>query len=290
MDNVQCLDGKDYFEESTIPVAVMTAEHRSASKHYHTHLFYEFVYIEQGFSTHYFNKTTMLLTPGDVFGMRPGDVHGYTYPKDTVLFNCIFNASAIKNEMEQLKKLPGIGPIFAESKPSVWQRIHLDPIKRKQAHDCLHDMMLERKEKASGWELRMKNLLLDFLVIFSRSFIKNDGGKDPGGYTYVKYMYKALSVIEKNFQDPISIDDIAEAAGLSTDYFSRMFKQFTGLTPMEYIKNVRLAKAVDLLLMPSVSVAEAAQRVGFEDPGYFARQFKNSLGISPSRYKRENSI
>ncbi len=290
MDNVKCLDGKDYFEEDTIPVTVMTAEHRSASKQYHTHLFYEFVYIDQGFSTHYFNRSTMLLTPGDVFGIRPGDIHGYTYPKDTVLFNCIFDVSVIENELERLRKLPGTGQILDDNKPSVWHRIHLDPIKRKQAHDCLLDMILERKEKAAGWELRLKNLLIDFLVIFSRSFIKNDDDKEHSEYMYVKYMYKALSMIEKNFCDPVTVDDIAESTGLSSDYFSRMFKQFTGLTPMEYIKNVRMAKAVDLLLIPSVSVAEAAHKVGFEDPGYFARQFKNSLGISPSRYKRENSI
>jgi AraC-like DNA-binding protein len=69
-----------------------------------------------------------------------------------------------------------------------------------------------------------------------------------------------------------------------------MFKQFTGLTPIEYIKNVRLAKAVDLLRLPGISVANVAMEVGFEDPGYFARQFKQVLGISPSVYQRENSI
>ena len=86
------------------------------------------------------------------------------------------------------------------------------------------------------------------------------------------------------------VEEIATYIGLSTDYFSRMFKQFTGLTPVEYIKNVRLAKAAELLRQPEVSIAHVAMEVGFEDPGYFSRQFKQVLGMSPSKFQRENSV
>ena len=67
-----------------------------------------------------------------------------------------------------------------------------------------------------------------------------------------------------------------------------MFKQFTGLTPVEYIKNVRLAKAAELLRSPELSVAQVAMEVGFEDPNYFSRQFKQVLGMSPSSFQKEN--
>ena len=100
-------------------------------------------------------------------------------------------------------------------------------------------------------------------------------------------MYKALEYIESNYIRTILVEEIAACTGLSTDYFSRMFKHFTNLSPVEYIKNVRLAKAAELLRQPSMSVSQVALEVGFEDPGYFSRQFKQTLGISPSQYQRD---
>lgn len=103
-------------------------------------------------------------------------------------------------------------------------------------------------------------------------------------------MYKALEYIEEYFTESILVEEIAAFIGLSTDYFSRMFKQYTGLTPVEYIRYIRLAKAAELLQQPDISIADVAMKVGFEDQGYFSRQFKQVMGVSPSAFQRENQI
>jgi AraC-like DNA-binding protein len=287
--NVNLLNGGNFFDINNIPICVMIAEHKEVVKH-HTHSFFEFVYIHQGFSTHYYNNVTTLLTPGDVFGICPGDVHGYTRPNRTILYNCLFDARALENEMEELQKLPGVGQILNMEQPSVWQRIRLDPIARNEAVEYLEMMRLEGLQREKGWELKLKSLLIQFLVLFSRAFQHSFIDDGLGEYIYAEYMFKALDFIEENYTQSIFVDDIADSVGLSTDYFSRMFKQFTGITPSEYIKNVRLAKATELLREHGVTIASVAEEVGFDDPAYFTRQFKQILGITPSQYQRENGV
>lgn len=82
------------------------------------------------------------------------------------------------------------------------------------------------------------------------------------------------------------MNDIAAEAGLSGDYLSRQFKQFTGISPTEYIKNFRFAKAVEMLKDTNIPVSDIAMEVGFEDPAYFTRQFRQILGKSPSEYRK----
>ena len=291
MSQVNHLDGSNIFISGHIPIRVTIAQHDTSKPNlYHTHSFYEFVYIDSGFSTHFYNQTTTLLTPGDVFGMRPGDVHGYVYPKNTILYNCLFNLEALGNDLDEIKKLPGLQQILDSDSNPVWQRIRLGPAVRKDAISYLERMRVECEQRQPGWEIKLKGLLMEFLVLFSRSFQEQCNKYEAGEYRYTQYMYKALEYIEEYYTESILVEEIAAFIGLSTDYFSRMFKQYTGLTPVEYIRYIRLAKAAELLQQPDISIADVAMKVGFEDQGYFSRQFKQVIGVSPSTFQRENQI
>ena len=282
------LDGNQFFQTDCIPIHVTTVVH-NRSVNTHSHGFFEFVFIDQGFSTHSCGGVTTILTPGDVFGIRPGDVHGYTWPRQTVLYNCLFHPDALGLDLESAISLPGVGPILDAKRDSLWQRVHLGPIERKEVQDVLQKMKWEQAQKLPGWELKQKGLLCTFLVAVSRAFADQHSGEEPGGYRYTRHIHEALSFMEDNFNQGFHVEEIADHIGLSADYFSRLFKQFTGLSPMEYLKNIRLAKATELLRDSSNPIASVAFSVGFDDPSYFTRQFRQALGMSPSRYQRSVS-
>ncbi len=279
------LDGAGIFKDNSIPIVVLSNEHNGKSFD-HTHSFYEFVYLRKGFSLHTYNGLTSMLTSGDVFAMRPGDIHGYTSANHALIYNCLFMPEALDRMPQEIMEMAGLKQIISPGSQAAWMRIHLDIKKRTLAEEYLSRMILERAEKKPGWEANLSCLLTGFLILFARAFTENYGNQDDRGNKYYRHVYNALSYIEENYMKEISVNDIAESTGLSSDYMSRQFRQFTGMTPVGYIRNFRFAKAVEMLKDPAAAISEIAFEVGYDDPCYFTRQFKKLLNMNPSEYRK----
>jgi len=114
--------------------------------------------------------------------------------------------------------------------------------------------------------------------IESTFIIKNAQNRD--------IIYKAVSFIKNNFHNKnISLNDVANEIGLSTSYFSKLFKEELGLSYIDYLNKVRIDASKELLKR-DYSLAEIAQRVGFSDQSYFSKVFKKIEGISPGRWRK----
>lgn len=98
---------------------------------------------------------------------------------------------------------------------------------------------------------------------------------------------RVLAYIHENYQREISLSDLSRVIFLSPDYFSRVFKEQVGCTFSEYILNLRVEKAKELLADTELLVGEVGRKVGYPDPNYFSRVFGRTAGISPSRYRQE---
>lgn len=97
--------------------------------------------------------------------------------------------------------------------------------------------------------------------------------------------------IDKNFHDAIRLPDLARLAGMSTSTFSRYFKKATARSVVDYINEIRLRNARQLLVSSDRSVAEIAAHSGFENLSYFNRRFVRAYGVSPGAFrKREGRV
>lgn len=92
---------------------------------------------------------------------------------------------------------------------------------------------------------------------------------------------RAIAMIRSDIRQPASVSDLAEEAGMSPSVFHESFKKVTALTPLQYGKTLRLARAKDLLSHERLSVAETAFAVGYESPTQFSRDFSRRFGIPP---------
>ena len=99
---------------------------------------------------------------------------------------------------------------------------------------------------------------------------------------------RCLGYIHENYAENFDIEALAATVSVSPSYLFRLFKKKMRLTPMHYRNVVRIDKAKLLLADRSLTVDAVAERVGFEDPKYFARVFKDLAGTSPSAYRRAN--
>lgn len=100
------------------------------------------------------------------------------------------------------------------------------------------------------------------------------------------FISRAISYMENNLSSINDLNDIASQANLSTYHFSRIFKKYTGLSPMEYLRIMKMHKAKELLRTDERSIAHIAEEVGYLDQRSFERQFKLHTGSTPSRFRK----
>ncbi|HEM3682959.1 TPA: AraC family ligand binding domain-containing protein [Streptococcus suis] len=116
----------------------------------------------------------------------------------------------------------------------------------------------------------------------------NDALKDAN--TIAKnYVHHAIKIIHSQYSSPIKVSEIAEQLALSRSYLYKIFKQETGYSIKDYIVQVKMNHACQLLATPELSITEIANSVGYFDPLVFSSAFKNQYHQSPSDYRKFHS-
>ena len=95
--------------------------------------------------------------------------------------------------------------------------------------------------------------------------------------------------LEHHYMQDVSLDQAAEAMGMSSFYFSRFFRTSYNQTFLEYLTAYRIDRAVELLQQTDIPVREIAVRVGYTDANYFTKVFKRHLGVTPTEYRNHNA-
>ncbi|NLM04134.1 MAG: response regulator [Clostridiales bacterium] len=119
----------------------------------------------------------------------------------------------------------------------------------------------------------------------SKSQFCNGNSFDEAYDGRVKYVSEAIDYIKNNYFQNINIKDLAENLYISESYLSRLFKEHTGYTLVEYITNYRMNKATELLKDHTIKIYEVAELVGYNDARYFSVLFKKHMGVSPMEFK-----
>lgn len=96
---------------------------------------------------------------------------------------------------------------------------------------------------------------------------------------------KAKLYIQQNFNKELSLEDVSRYIDLSAYYFSKLFKDETGQTFVEYLTELRVGHAKEMLRNPSVSIKEICIEAGYSDPNYFSRIFKKVTGMTPTEFR-----
>jgi AraC-like DNA-binding protein len=125
--------------------------------------------------------------------------------------------------------------------------------------------------RAYGWLMQMIDDLLP------------SGGV---GGDFPAWMDAVVRLCQDHLDEPLTIDDLAAAAGYSRFHFTRQFTRAQGVSPGVFLRQLRLRHAVRLLQSERLSIKEIANRTGFRDDCYFSKVFRNEYGVSPDRYRR----
>jgi len=181
----------------------------------------------------------------------------------------MFDIRSFYNETELCKR---ILPIIADG------RIHFNTkTNRIETLNCF-DRICNHNCKDNLLTLSEIYRLLFYLTEYESNGIIQEKQNDC--------VQNAKAFLENNFMNENSTSELAAKFGYTTPHFCKKFKQATGLSPMQYLKILRLERAKKMIEAQEETIGEIAQKSGFDDQNYFARCFKNHFGCQPSAYKK----
>lgn len=231
----------------------------------HRHDFYELEYVIEGEGACEINGKSFLLKKGDVSFVTPMDFHSYTGGEMFKTVTVHFQLEALAKE---LSILSGIEACVINSNNEMREMFIMLPLEN---------------ESSEHRYLALKNIIELIVIMFlrvNRCERKSDMPRD---------IIEAVGYINRNFTKRLDLKSISEKCNYSTAYFSRQFKKYTGMGFVEYLTDVRVSHAKNILMNNDVSVTQLSYECGFGSIRSLNRAFFNKYGCSPKEYKRQNS-
>ncbi len=148
----------------------------------------------------------------------------------------------------------------------------------RQVSDLADECLEIQLRKRHGYAL---SVLEKFLTVERLLLEKGDlpGDMEPK-------IAETLLFMEENYSRDITLRDLAELIGVSISYFRRSFQRILGTAPIDFLLDLRLKHAAELLSETGSSIAEIASETGFNDPNYFSRLFSRRKGKSPRQWRQ----
>ena len=155
----------------------------------------------------------------------------------------------------------------------------------KRLQEILLQVAKEMEEKREYHRLVVYHLLSEFFILLLRDEVNSEesGARSKEGLKRARLIAPALSKIFKDYQQHITIDELAALCNISKYHFCRLFKEETGVTAIQYITRYRISLAEALLRDENKSMSEVAYQCGFEDISYFYRCYKKIKGVPPKK-------
>ncbi|MFB5067001.1 MAG: helix-turn-helix domain-containing protein [Candidatus Wallacebacter cryptica] len=157
-----------------------------------------------------------------------------------------------------------------------------------QIENTLAKLSTEYGKSLPHSALYLKALLIELLVLANRIEPAEPNLYDSLSPIHEK-IHKIVRYLRKNYQSAVTLAQLGDKFYISQYYLSRMFKEVTGLTLIEYLNTVRVQEAQKLLTSSDLSITEISGLVGYENQTYFGRIFKRITGLTPSEYRRQSS-
>lgn len=132
--------------------------------------------------------------------------------------------------------------------------------------------------------------LIGHLYLFMDALVRSANSTQVRKENSLKdfYIKEAISFIEQNFQNDITVEDIADFCGLNRSYFGKIFHEYIGKSPQNFLISYRMLKATELLKLTDLSIADIGNAVGYSNQLHFSRAFKNIYGVSPRQWRNKN--
>lgn len=276
-------DQSDISYEDFHPSVLYCSRVRDARlTYYHSHSVLEIAYILSGKGQYLIDGVTYDVKQGDLLVCNPGVMHQsiITNPADPTLeFVAGISDLHFLNMEPNTLKLPDGCPVLSLS----------NEVKREISR-CCYEIIDENMAPQSGRYYLVQAQMMKILILLYRSVVEKPKDEVVGvpfeSYSKSYVVQKIIQYLKANYSQHISLDGIAQNMYLSPVYISKIFKEKTGDSPINYLIQIRLAKAKEMLEENRGSIRAIAAQVGYDDVYHFSKLFKKYYGVSPLYYRK----
>ena len=240
----------------------------------HYHNMYEIYFLKTGSCRYFIGDRLFHIAEGDIVLISKGIIHKSLYPDAPVeryLIN--FTDDMIPDE------------ISGDMKKLFQQSIYHTP--KESAGDIL--TIFKKIERETNSPDKYSPLVTTGLLTELLTYILRHPS-DKAEMVSNLPIENVPSYIAGHYREQLTLENMAEMCSLSTSYFSRLFKNITGFGFKEYLTMLRLKEAQSLLMHTDLSICKVAYECGFNDSNYFSVVFKELIGLSPLKYRKQNRI
>ena len=252
----------------------------------HSHEFTECVFITQGHGMHRCGEREAVpVSRGDILVIPPGGVHAYTEVSDDLfLINLLFDTTHQPPVLLELYTRSSYKKLFLRNLSHYAQKDFPGFHPQQQMFDELElfARQLVRFCSVPGNHCRKLGIFMVLLSLLAEAY----DNSEEGSTLPVLDVPKLTDFLHNNLQRQIYLAELSTLASMSNATLMRHFKASLGCTPMEYLRNLRLEHAAELLVNSSISIKEIADNSGFLSDAYFFRSFKKHYGVTPVEFRR----
>lgn len=240
----------------------------------HMHSFYEIEFIAEGSGTAVLNGQNYRLSAGSLMLLTPIDFHSVTPETDLKIINISFHEGVVRPRLQNLFVNPN-------------ENILLQLSKKETDIFCSFAELLE-VELFSDDEFSVserENLLNTMLVSIARYMRITD---NVAPCADAARLQTSIRYLLKNFTQDISLSEVAAQSGYTPTYYSKIFRELTGRTYVQFLNLLKVNYARMLLSTTDLSILDTALASGFDSLSNFARVFKETTALSPAAYRKKN--
>ncbi len=258
----------------------------------HKHTFIEIVYVVSGSATHIVSDREVQASKGDLFIINYDTPHAFFPNEDEpfLAYDLMFTPGFLDTSLLNNVRMESIHSsfLFYSLFPSqqMGPDVHITGSSYNEFGELFGKMHLEFINRENGYIDILRAYVVELIIKIFRKMDTDVLSEQASRQSQI--VDQALTYLKQNYQKHLSLDDFAAQVFLSKDYFSRLFRETTGVPINTYLKKVRIEEACKLLVNTDYTVDHVAELCGFSDTKNFYLNFKKYTGLTPKQYKQSS--
>lgn len=293
-DAVPTITQESFFRENLNVYIHLSTDYPDYVGILHKHTFIEIVYVISGKGVHWVGEHSAPVRKGDLFIINYDTPHAFCCedsPDDPfVAYDLMFTPEFLDSAMIDNSTFESLGASYLfyslfPDETGFGPDLHLSGSNYYTFGDVFQKIYTEYQAKDKGYLNLIRAYTVELIIKIMRKLAASHRDV-PARHQQI--VASALAYLRDNFNENISVEDLAAKVFLSKDYFNRLFRSVTGMPVNSFLQRLRIDEVCELLTTTDRKIGDISEECGFHDIKFFYSTFRKITGMTPGEYRNQN--